>query len=60
MSLNQALHIVSSLCNFRLPEPIRFADHLSRMALKEWLCLLKKVSKFKVVEILYSLFEFFS
>ena len=30
VSLDLALKIVSSLCVYRIPEPIRIADHLSR------------------------------
>ena len=30
LSLDQAVSIVKELCHYRVPEPIRFADHLSR------------------------------
>ena len=30
LSLNQAVSIVKELCFYRVPEPIRLADHLSR------------------------------
>lgn len=34
ISLRQAVQIVSSLCVYRIPEPIRYADHLSREYLR--------------------------